>query len=333
MKEDYDSYILDNQVVASEGKLPYNEDGKTIWKYKRWSNLKKFVGVKVPIVDGHPTDAKGKSTLVSTDTKIYGYGTYKECPIIKKVLCASMNLDDDAPKRKGYSNGYLYAEDKVKEGEDGDLVQDIQRMDHIALTDFMRNDVARRKVAVAGDTSENNEVNKYYIGHDSFKFQPIVDNRSDKSVKIMSAEKEKVLLDEIDALRKENESYKGKKSAKLKKDLDSKVVEFDKLKSSYDEREEEFKNMKEQIDALEKEKQAKVIADMDSKVNSLLKIGVKKEELKDKSFDHIHGRWTQAIFNAKRQSNVKINEVQSDALGKKKFRSTADFKWDGDSWV
>ncbi|MHA1382345.1 MAG: hypothetical protein ACTSR3_01165 [Candidatus Helarchaeota archaeon] len=333
MNKDYDSYVLDNQIVASEGKLPYTENGKVVWKWKRWENLKNFIGKKVPIVDEHPIDADGKPILVNTNTKTYGYAIFKQCPTKNKVLCAKLELDDDAPKRKGYSIGFVYSEDKPRQEEDADLAQVIQNMDHLALTDFMRNDIARREVSVSGDTSENNAVNKYYIGYDSFKFQPIVDNRSDKSVKTMSAEDLKILKEELDSLRKENAELKGKKAAALKKDLDSKIAEYNKLKSEYEKRENEFKKIKSEYDSLKKEREQALIAEMDSKRKALLKIGVKPEELKDKTFDYINGRYVQASFDAKRRSNVVVKEVKSGQDGTRKFRSTNDYRWDGEKWV
>lgn len=326
---DFDTINLDNQIVASEGKLPYDEDGKRVWKWKRWANLKKFIGVKVPIVDEHPVDSNGKGTLISTDTKIWGYATFKACPKSKKILCASMELDDDAPKKRGYSNGYVYAEDQLKKGEDGDYAQEIHRMDHVALTNNMRLAIAKRKVGVAGDTSENNEVNKYWIGYDSFSFQPIVDNRSDESVNIMSADKEKLLLAELDSIKAENKKLKGQKAAKVKAEYDALTVQFQTLQSEIDSRNAEFEALKTENDAFKEEENLRVKAGLDSKITALKKMGVKEEALKGKTLEHIEGRLVQANFDAKRKSNVLIQDPNKTETDNRKFRSTADYIYGG----
>ena len=71
---------LKNQPLAKEGKLPYmQKNGRVIYKIKRWKDLKTFIGKRVPIVDEHPINAKGELDFIDTNTKIYGYGTVKQC--------------------------------------------------------------------------------------------------------------------------------------------------------------------------------------------------------------------------------------------------------------
>jgi len=150
-----DSLILRNQPVAKEGVLDYS-DGR---KLKRWEDLRRNIGRVVPIVDEHPIDDKGNGRLVVASDKKFGEATIKQCGT-KKRLCADLELDDNAPVKRGYSIGYPFEqldEEGVHEGQRYDSIQANLVVDHLALTNYPR-DV--EELQITGDA-------KYYIVGDS----------------------------------------------------------------------------------------------------------------------------------------------------------------------
>jgi hypothetical protein len=150
-----DSLFLKNQPIAKVGVLDYS-DGR---KLKRWEDLKRNIGRIVPIVDEHPSVKNGNEGLVTDGDKRFGKATIKKCNKEKR-LCADLDLDDDAPIKKGFSIGYPYEqveESGVHDGERYDSIQSNLVIDHLALTNYPRDVEA---VQVSGDT-------KYYIVGDS----------------------------------------------------------------------------------------------------------------------------------------------------------------------
>lgn len=170
IKRDLDSVVVGwRQPIAHEGVLPYRDGNKL----KKWDSLQRFDGKFVPIVDEHPDRNNGRNGLLTGSEKVYGVGFIQKCP--NKTLCADMALEDSAPRKKGYSIGYIYNhidEAGVYKGQAYQSVQDIQDIDHIALTNSPRD---ARALATAGDSDNtkalqnNTAVNKYWVGYDSFK--------------------------------------------------------------------------------------------------------------------------------------------------------------------
>ncbi len=150
-----DSLLLKNQPIAKQGVLDYS-DGR---KLKRWEDLVRNIGRVVPIIDEHPSVENGNGGLVTSIDKRFGKATIKKCKKENR-LCADLDLDDDAPIKKGFSIGYPYEhveENGVYDGERYDSVQANLVIDHVALTNYPRDVEA---VQVSGDT-------KYYIVGDS----------------------------------------------------------------------------------------------------------------------------------------------------------------------
>jgi len=136
-----DSIILRNQPIAREGVLQYG----SIKKLKKWSDLKRNIGRRVHIVDEHPPDNNGNRGFVAKSTKRYGFADIKQCPTGNKKLCADLVMDDGSPIKGGYSIGFGFkkVEEKGKLGEeDYDQVQSNLWIDHIALTNYPRDQEA-----------------------------------------------------------------------------------------------------------------------------------------------------------------------------------------------
>ena len=185
-----------NQLIASEGALSYkDENGKEVFKMKKWDKLKTFIGKKVPIVDEHPP-----SKVLTGFEKIYGTGTVKQCPDGRHALCADMQLDDNAPKKSGYSLGYPYEqvnEEGTHKGKTYTIVQDILGLNHIALTNYPRNNTA---IAVTGDSEDGKkEVIKYFFAMDSFSNNEINSNLKREKNKMTDSEKD--LIAEVATLK------------------------------------------------------------------------------------------------------------------------------------
>jgi hypothetical protein len=184
-----DSIILPNQPIAKEGTLPYRDGNK----FKRWEDLKRNIGKTVPVVDEHPPVDNGRRGLVTDQDRRYGKALIKKCARENR-LCADVMLDDDAPIKRGYSIGYEFLEVN-KQGEfDGtpyDSIQANLEIDHLALTDYPRDE---DELQIAGDsrkvpeytretritrdnTSDNTVININRIGYDSLEFVDVNRNR------------------------------------------------------------------------------------------------------------------------------------------------------------
>jgi len=150
-----DSLLLKNQPIAKEGILSY-KDGM---KLKRWEDLKRNIGRIVPILDEHPSIKNGNNGLVTAADKHFGKATIKQCRD-KKRLCADLDLDDDAPVKKGFSIGFPFEqlnEPGIHDGNRYDSIQANLVIDHLALTNHPRD---TEELMITGDV-------KYYFVGDS----------------------------------------------------------------------------------------------------------------------------------------------------------------------
>jgi hypothetical protein len=111
------------QTVSTPEALDY--DGEKI--AKSWESLKAMSGRRVPVVDGHPD---GDLPFLTGCERIYGYATLRANEN-KQVLEADIELEDDAPNRRGFSIAYL----AEVEGN----VAEIISVNHLAITDDPRN--------------------------------------------------------------------------------------------------------------------------------------------------------------------------------------------------
>ena len=215
--------LKQNQIIATEGVLPYMKNGKVVWKLKRWGNLQNLVSQRPYMTDNHPN---GK--IITTNTKLFGTAEVKACGIGLNKLCADMAIDDNAPERAGYSIGYEYDtidESGMFEGQHYDEIQEITRIDHIAMTDMPRN-----TEAIATDESKNfgvcyeidstseNKVNIKNIAFDSIS--SFSDENSQKTT-----EKVKDMPTDIEKLQKDSKLFQTEKmSGVLYKSLDDKLT-------------------------------------------------------------------------------------------------------------
>jgi hypothetical protein len=184
-----DSIILKNQPIAKEGTLPYRDGNKL----KRWEDLKRNIGRKVPVVDEHPPVDNGRRGLVTDQDRRYGDAIIKKCARGNR-LCADVILDDDAPIKKGYSIGYEFLQVDRKGEFDGtpyDSIQANLAIDHLALTDYPRDEdelqiagdsrevpeYARETRITPDNTSNNTVININRIGYDSLEFVDVNRNR------------------------------------------------------------------------------------------------------------------------------------------------------------
>lgn len=244
--------ILKNQPIAKEGVLDYGN----IKKYKRWENLKSFDTISLPIIDDHPSQDNGNDGLWK-DEKVWGYATVKICPKEKRILCADLDLDDDAPVRNGYSLGYKYApilKEGSKNGVKFQMIQDIKELDHLALTNFPRDSYALRRTDNDSNNTDNTERNNMFVGYDHFKTffnRSLTSDQSKKNsdVKNMGNDAktpdspEHIDADTIASLRLKIQKLESQKEfdAKLKEKMDAVQKELDaekadklKLKKSHD---------------------------------------------------------------------------------------------------
>jgi hypothetical protein len=195
---DLDTIVLKNQPIAREGVLPYRrEDGTVIRKFKRWKDLKKNIGKRVPIIFEHPDGNNGRRGLFNNRKRVEGVAVIKRYKNFK-MLAADMYFRDDFKPAKGYSMGYPFKR-VVKSGRDDnghsyDEVQAELTVDHVALTNNPREPTALQSAWDASITESNGEVgvvddvpgdepvdrdsdvtggndvvNKYTIGYDSYR--------------------------------------------------------------------------------------------------------------------------------------------------------------------
>jgi len=198
--------ILKNQIIAKEGVL--TSEGKRY--LKRWAELQRLIGKSGPITKEHPEGNK-----VRPETKTYGTYQVKQCPLGNNLLCADLELEDDAPECLGYSIGFPFKEldeSGIFHAEPFDAIQDIQDMDHLALTDFPRDPNALNDdfveshyntplhdynfpLQTSGDSA--GDVNISVMGIDSYKF----DLNARSAFKSIS--KSDLLMGELEDLKKQ----------------------------------------------------------------------------------------------------------------------------------
>lgn len=161
MAINYDSIILKNQPVAREGRLPYRSaDGRILWKLKRWKDLKRNIGRRVPVINEHPATDNGRGGLFNGLKRIEGWAVLKQYKNYK-MLAADMELLDDCAEKNGFSCGYPYIplvpgpEETVFDGGPVDEVQANMLIDHIALTDEPREPTAIQSAwdAISGQST------------------------------------------------------------------------------------------------------------------------------------------------------------------------------------
>lgn len=237
--------ILKNQIIAKEGVLTYGNKRLL----KRWSNLEQYIGITRPITDDHPPGNR-----VRPDTKIYGKFTIKKCPLGANLLCADLELNDDAPERLGYSIGFGFrelAESGKFHAEHFDGIQELTEMDHLALTDQPRESISLNDEFVAAHYKpelqsatnviqngaiSGGDVNICVMGIDSFKFdqnaQDAFKSSSDSDHIMGELEDLKKQLEEIkktagDAVPKtEYEKIKAENAAFKKAEIDRQTAEI-----------------------------------------------------------------------------------------------------------
>jgi len=177
-----DQLILKNQMIANEGVLDYETGPEA----KKWEDLQMNIGRVAPIIDGHPDPGNGNQGLYSGKENIQGYAFIKACKEAKR-LCADMLLFDGAANRSGYSIGFPYIEQKETGEIDGKAYETVQSkliVDHVALTDYPRNEKALKRLAgdakytyhpvhpaITGDSALNStDINITAVAYDSFRF-------------------------------------------------------------------------------------------------------------------------------------------------------------------
>ena len=271
-----DAVKLFNQPIAEEGALPYQDaNGKTVFKLKRWEDLKKNIGRIIPIVDEHPDEKNGKGGLVNQEHK-YGFSVIKKCPNANKLLCSDPVLEDGSPVKKGYSIGFAYNPDNTPgtyNNQHYDQIQSDLLIDHIALTDHPRSGHA---IMVAGDTNgSNTTINKLIVDYDLFRFTSNKILKKKTQVNNMphslDAIKEKLKSDNpemdeeelskrADQIKKNEEDQEEEEEKKKKEgdnllirmDKDALIAEISRLKGGQDAE----KSYQSKIERLEKEKDA-----------------------------------------------------------------------------
>lgn len=336
--------IKKNQVIMTEGVLPYvNSDGTVSYKLKKWSNIKELIGKLPYITNEHPS-----SKSIDTNTKLFGNVSVHQCPNGVKSLCGVVNLDENAPEKLGYSPGYSYIErdeSGVFEGKKYDAVQEITRLDHIALTDYPRNMEALAtdkkenygtihedlSATIVVDSSDNGGVNINKFAYDSvrpFELKKSSDKTGEDKImpddikelnKIINTQNKQ--LAKYEAQNTANDAFK-KDIEKQKKEIDSLKAENKKITSAYD-------SMKLILETQQKEKMTKAI-------DSLVKVGVDAKTLKGKSWDYIQGRVEQLAEDSKNPStDVEIKNLGADGNANPpvmNLHNINDYIWDGDKW-
>ena len=96
---------------------------------------------------------------------------------------------------------------------------------------------------------------------------------------------------------------------------------------------EEMDKIKADYDAMVEEKKAALLKEMDSKLKTVIKSGVKNEVLKGKSYDYILGRFDQLAFDSKHKSGVRLEDANQKDGDSKEFFSTNDYVWNGKEYV
>ena len=238
-----DAVKLFNQPIAEEGSLPYEgKNGETIFKLKKWEDLKKNIGRIIPIVDEHPDEKNGKGGLVNQE-HIFGFTVIKKCPNKNKLLCGDPVLEDGSPVKKGYSIGFAYNPDNTPgkhNNQHYDQVQSDLLIDHLALTNSPRSPHA---IQVAGDTNDcNTTINKLIVDYDLFRFtsnkllkKTQVDNmpknRFDAIIEKLKSDNPNMDEEELEKRAnqmKKNEEDQEEEEEKKKKEGDALLVQMDK---------------------------------------------------------------------------------------------------------
>lgn len=331
--------LLKNRIIATTNPLPFlrkNSNGEMVvqWEAKVWDNLKNFIGKKeVPIIDGHPE--KGLYRDNPGAYKVYGKAEILACPNKEQILCANIDLNDDAPKRSGYSIGYPY-NDKESTRSGIDAFQMLSDIDHIALVDHPRQPIATNEMSdtIVGKDSKDNvgsEVIKYRIGYDSFR---AFEGGNITMSMTMTPEQLKELM--------ELREFKAKAEAE-KVAGDSFGKELKVKESEIKKKDEEYTKLKTEYDSLslwkankEKDEKAAELTEINKKtevITSVLKkVGKDSNELKGMSTDFVKGAfWMHEIESKIPRSGAIVEQTGGDASDNKEktFRSTADFKFAG----
>ena len=336
--------IKKNQVIMTEGVLPYvNDDGSVSYKLKKWGDIKGLIGKLPYITDEHPMNKS-----IDTNTKLFGNVSLHQCANGAKSLCGVVNLDETAPEKLGYSAGYTYIEREesgIFEGQKYDSVQEITRIDHIALTDYPRNIEALATdkkqnygmiykipiATIAGDSISSEGVNINKFAYDSvrpFEFKKSSDKTGEDKImpddikelnKTITAQNKQ--LAKYEAQKEANDAYKKEKK-ELIKENDSLKAEKKEIKTAYD-------SMKKILELQQQDK-------MKIAIDSLIKAGVDAETLKGKSWENIQGRVEQLVHDSKNPSTeVKINNLGADGNAKlpvMNLHNINDYIWDGKVW-
>lgn len=308
-----DSLIRNFQLVAKEGVLPYWEDGKIVYKYKPWDSLKKFHEIEVPIVDEHPPG------LITPDIPLEGYAKIF-ADDATHTLYAEMFGVDEMPFRKGYSIGFVFIEREEKgkfNGIEYDSIQDIIKIDHIALTDNPRQPAAKMNrnytMLLSGDNSDATEIiiNKYCVDYHVDLHNRDVDQHNGSDTRMSSEENVNTqspapigmdAMKEITELRAKIAQYEAEKKAadSYKEQLDSLKTELDKIK--------------EERDSLKKIFEERREAELNKAKDSLVKAGLDAKDLEGKTYDYIMGRYEQLQLDSKKTpENIEITPVNQDS--------------------
>jgi hypothetical protein len=335
--------ILKNRIIAAAGILPYievDEKGQLqiLAKRKTWENLASFDGVKqVPIIDGHPKSGRVRD---HPEIPIHGYAEVHICKKGGELLCADLNINDNAPKRKGYSIGFIHTDAPSKEvGVDADQI--LSEIDHIALEDLPRQPIATNVMSDTligkdGGNNGNSEIIKYKLGYDSFR-----NLEGEKQLSITPEQ-----LKELETLREfkakhETEKVLGDKfgiEIKSKEELlKKKDEEFNAIKTEYD-------SLKLKLAEKEKAEKEAELAEVSNKATDIIETGKKvggdsmgakaADMLKGQSPDFIKGMHAGMEFALEfPRSGATVEKTGQDAMnagsGKKQFKSTADYKITG----
>jgi len=167
-----DAMLLPNQPIAHEGVLMYVEGPM----YKDGKDLARNVGRIVPILDEHPDANNDADGLFSGKERVWGIAKIIGYIPEKGALIADLVLDDGAPLKSGYSIGFGFNDGGAGNynGEKYVMRQKDLTVDHIALTNDMRQDFARLVSgdAIAANTmhaidSRSNDVVINYLAHDA----------------------------------------------------------------------------------------------------------------------------------------------------------------------
>jgi len=325
-----------NQVIATEGILPYKmDDGSIRFLFKKWDDLKKFIGKNIKVVDGHPP-----SGLIETNTKILKELEIRQCSQGKKALCVDYTLEENMPNRKGYSIGYVYEpadEEGIHNGKPYDGIQKIEFIDHLALTDMPRNPTTVVTDDIYGEIGNsigncNEEVNKKTIAFDSYRDF----NKENPKVKVKAMTDEKDLLNEISSLKTEIATLKATQSA-----TDAFAEEIDALEIKNAELQKELSIKVDAIKKYELLEEERKKLEMSKTVKYLEDHKISIDSLPDNNISFFEGiKWY--LEHQKVEPSTSVDSKVTDEVRKTnidgheiRLASTNDYRWDktAKKWV